>query len=178
MSVPFTIPTHKSYHLQAPFEFFSPFPRLTVVPYQQRSSSFSAASDSKYTIRSTFGSCLAPYSASYLNGLSLPSKRSEIMSPRTPGKASRPGAARRRRGRRKLTPRSPLSLLAQTRKNSVVKKRDRGDVVSSTKTKLTERRSKPGRSSRLNLLPLSTEPREKVSDDKNRESCFEFLFCP
>ncbi|GLA39083.1 hypothetical protein AnigIFM63309_006413 [Aspergillus niger] len=83
------------------------------------------------------------------------------MSPRTPGKASRPGAARRRRGRRKLTPRSPLSLLAQTRKNSVVKKRDRGDVVSSTKTKLTERRSKPGRSSRLNLLPLSTEPREK-----------------
>ncbi|GKZ30199.1 hypothetical protein AbraIFM66950_008245 [Aspergillus brasiliensis] len=81
---------------------------------------------------------------------------------RTPTKASRSRAARRRRGKRKITPRSPLSILAQTRKNSVLKKRDRGDVVSSSsKTKLTERRSKPGRASRLNLLPLSTEPREK-----------------
>ncbi|RAL05498.1 DUF2293 domain-containing protein [Aspergillus ibericus CBS 121593] len=91
---------------------------------------------------------------------------------RTPKKTPRSGAARRLNGGKKIlgrsaiTPRSPRSILAQARRNSLLKKRDRGDFVGVAKSSKTERGSpKVGRYARLSILPPSTEPLEK--------NCFE-----
>ncbi|PWY95301.1 hypothetical protein BO94DRAFT_224334 [Aspergillus sclerotioniger CBS 115572] len=106
---------------------------------------------------------------------------------RTPKKGSRSGAARRINrgkkilGRSAITPRSPRSILAQARRNSLLKKRDRGDlagVATSNKTKPVERGSpKVGRYARLSILPPSTEPQEK-NCFKREVSPAHYVFVP
>ncbi|PYI04139.1 hypothetical protein BO78DRAFT_348139 [Aspergillus sclerotiicarbonarius CBS 121057] len=98
---------------------------------------------------------------------------------RTPKKPPRSGAARRLNGGKKIlgrsaiTPRSPRSILAQARRNSLLKKRDRGDFAGVAKSGSPQ----VGRYARLSILPPSTEPLEK-NCFKREASPARYVFVP
>ncbi|KAE8392280.1 hypothetical protein ETB97_001152 [Aspergillus alliaceus] len=97
----------------------------------------------------------------------MTSSANRISRRHVPGK---PGGRRRNRTKSFTSPKSPQSILAQARRNSLTARRSRGGLFSaggSNKIKHPERKvgERPWRYSKFGLIPRTTEPFEK--------NCFE-----